>query len=299
MMHSLLALALLCSLAATGSAFDVQQGGPKQTGLRTKDIHVTVLDDRGAHVPDLTAADFSVREDGTVREVLKAGPATAPLTISVLVDDTQAAEPAIQELRRGLTAFVEMFDGKAEIAIATFGERPTSIVDYTTSTEVLKRGITKVFSRQNAGSYLLDAIVEVSRGLQKRKEAARAVIIALTVEGVEFSNVYYQPVLQELRRSGATLHALAIGTPSDSQTDEMRNRNLVLAEGTTLTGGRRDQILANSAIPDKLKQLAAELLNQYVVTYSRPETLIPPEKVEVTVKRPDVTVRASRVAPGR
>lgn len=299
MMHSLLALALLCSLATTGSGSSVQQGAPTQTGPRTKDIYVTVLDGTGAHVPDLTAADFSVREDGTVREVLKAGPATAPLTISVLVDDSQAAEPAIQELRRGLTAFVEFFDGKAEIAIATFGERPTSIVDYTTSTEVLKRGVTKVFSRQSAGSYLLDAIVDVSRGLQKRKDATRPVIIALTVEGVEFSNVYYQPVLQELRRSGATFHALAIGTPSDSQADEMRNRNLVLSEGTTLTGGRRDQILAVSAIPDKLKQLAAELSNQYVVTYSRPETLIPPEKVEVTVKRPNVTVRASRVAPER
>lgn len=299
MMHSLLALGLLCSLATTGSGPDVQQGAPTQTGPRTKDIHVTVLDHSGAHVPDLTAADFSVREDGTVREVLKAGPATAPLTISILVDDSQAAEPAIQELRRGLTAFVEIFDEKAEIAIATFGERPTSLVDYTTSTEALKRGVTKVFSRQSAGSYLLDAIVDVSRGLQKRTEATRPVIIALTVEGVEFSNVYYQPVLQELRRSGATFHALAIGTPSDSQADEMRNRNLVLSEGTTLTGGRRDQILAVSAIPDKLKQLAAELLNQYVVTYSRPETLIPPEKVEVTVKRPNVTVRASRVAPER
>jgi VWFA-related protein len=299
MMHRLLVLVLLCSLAATGSGPDDQQGAPTQTGPRTKDIYVTVLDDRGAHVPDLTAADFSVREDGTVREVLKAGPATAPLTISVLVDDSQAAEPAIQELRRGLPAFVEMFEGKSEIAIATFGERPTSIVDYTTSTEVLKGGVTKIFSRQSAGSYLLDAIVEVSRGLQKRKEATRPVIVALTVEGVEFSNVYYQPVLQELRRSGATFHALAIGTPSDSQADEMRNRNLVLAEGTTLTGGRRDQILAVSAIPEKLKQLAVELLNQYVVTYSRPETLVPPEKVEVTVKRPNVTVRASRVAPGR
>jgi hypothetical protein len=41
------------------------------------------------------------------------------------------------------------------------------------------------------------------------------------------------------------------------------------------------------------------LLNQYVVTYSRPEMLIPPEKVEVSVNRPDVTVRATKVAPGR
>ena len=79
----------------------------------------------------------------------------------------------------------------------------------------------------------------------------------------------------------------------------MRNRNIVIAEGTERTGGRRDQLLAESALPEALQQLADELLNQYVVTYGRPETLIPPEKVEVTVTRPGVTVRARTRTAGR
>ena len=41
-----------------------------------------------------------------------------------------------------------------------------------------------------------------------------------------------------------------------------------------------------------MKQLAAELLHQYVVTYARPDTLIPPEKIEVTVTKPGLTARA-------
>jgi VWFA-related protein len=301
MTHSLLVVSLAASLvavptwAARANAARQQERGQ---GARNIDVYVSVLDN-GTPVKDLTAADFTVREDGNVREVLKAGPATAPLTISILVDDSQAAEPVIQELRRGLTAFVEQMQGKAEIALATFGERPTPIVDYTESTEALKRGITKIFSRQGAGAYLLDAIVEVSRGLQRRETAARPTIIALTVEGIEFSNIYHEPVLEDLKKSGATFHVLAIGTPSDSLTDEMRNRNIVLARGTSETGGRRDQVLAASALPEKLKQLGNELLNQYVVTYSRPETLIPPEKVEVTVKRPGAEVRAPRIAPAR
>jgi VWFA-related protein len=297
MTQASLVLALATALAATSVTFDAQ-GGAASQGARTRDVYVSVLDGNGTAVPGLTAADFTVREDGAVREVLKAGPATEPLTISVLVDDSQAAQPAIQELRRGLTAFVEQMQGKAEIAIATFGERPTSIVDYTTSTEVLKRGVTKVFSRQGAGAYLLDAIVEVSRGLQRR-EATRPVIIALTVEGIEFSNVFHERVLEELRTSRATLHVLAIGSPAPLDTEELRQRSIVLAEGTEQTGGRRDQLLAESAIPEKLKQLGAELLNQYVVTYGRPEKLIPPEKIEVAVNRPGLTVRAPKVAPGR
>ena len=61
---------------------------------------------------------------------------------------------------------------------------------------------------------------------------------------------------------------------------------MVLSEGTARTGGRRDQVLAISGIPDKLKQAADELLNQYVVTYGRPDKLIPPEKITVTSTRP-------------
>lgn len=299
MLHPTLLLSLTVFTLCAVPVLDAQSDASRQAGSRTRDVHVTALDGKGAPVTDLRITDVAVREDGNGREVLKVGPATAPLTIAILVDDSQAAEPAIQELRRGLTAFIDQMQGKAEIALSTIGERPTPIVEYTTGTEVLKRGVTKIFARQGTGSYLLEGIVAVSKGLQRRERVERPVIIALTVEGVEFSNDYHKPVLDELRRSGATFHALVIGTPGDVQTDELRNRAVVLAEGTSLTGGRREQILAESAIPGKLRQVGEELLNQQVVTYSRPDALIPPEKIEVTSTRPGVTVRATRVAPGR
>jgi VWFA-related protein len=291
MTHSLLALSLALSLALL--PLDSQQ-----SDARNRTIFASVLDGGDKPVQGLTAEDFIVREDGRQREVLNAVPAAESLTISVLIDDSQAAEPAIPFIRDGLTAFVAELEGKAQIALATLGERPTSVVDYTTSAVELKKGITRIFARQGSGAYLLDAIVDVSRGLQKR-ESARPVIVALTVEGVEFSNRQYEAVLKEMERGRATLHVLAIGTPADLRTDEMRNRALVMSEGTSRTGGRNDQLLALSSIPQKLKDLAAELRNQYAVTYVRPEALIPPERLEVSVKRPGLTVRAPKRASGR
>ena len=202
-------------------------------------------------------------------------------------------------MRDGLRDFVKKLDGKAQIALSTHGERPTPLVEYTDSTTELHKGINRLFSRPGSGAYLLEALLELSRGLERR-EVPRKVILVITVEnGVEFSNLYSQNVLDALRRSGASLHVLAIGTPSPSDSDPARNRNIVIADGTSQTGGRRDQVLAESGLGDKLLQVADELTNQYVVSSSRPETLIPPEKIEVAVSKPGLTVRAPKRLAGK
>ena len=297
MMQFLLAFGLAALAAAPPNPAQQTSSRPLGTDARTRDIYVSVLD-KEKPVTGLTADDFTVREDGVAREVLKAAPATDPMQIVVLVDDSQAAEPSIARMREGLTAFVDKLKDRAEIGIVTVGERATSLVPGTTDTAALKKAVNRIFSRPGSGAYLLDGIMEVSRGLEKR-EAARPVIVAISMEGVEFSNLHYQNVLKQLETSGAALHVLSVGTPASSLNDEMRNRNIVIADGTKTTGGRRDQVMEPSFLTEAIPRVADELLNQYVVTYGRAEALIPPEKIQVTVSRPGVTVRARTKVTGR
>lgn len=299
MPHPAVTLVLIAPVVVAIGAASTQTQPQRPSERRTREVYVSVVDSSGKPVTGLTATDFVVREEGVVREVLNAGPATEPLTIAVTIDDSQASSSLIQFIRDGLSAFVKALDGKAEIALSTFGDRPTPLVEYTQSTATLEQGIRKLFARSGAGAYLLEALSELSKGMERQEKPRKAIVVVEIENGTEFSNLYYPNVLEALKKSGATLHVIAIGSPSTSLDDEMRNRNIVIAEGTAITGGRRDQVLAESGLADRMKQLANEMTNQYVVSYSRPETLIPPEKLEVTVKKPGLTVRAPKRVTGR
>jgi len=278
---SMLALAVACAFPAGVFA----QAKPTE-------VYVSVVDGKGGPAAGLTAEDFRVREDGVAREVLKARAATEPLTVAFLVDDSEVTSQATQMIREAMQSFIKELDGKAEIALITFGDRPTIVVDYTTNQKQLQDGAKRIFPRNGAGGNLLEAIVETSKGLQKR-EAKRPIIAVLMMDdSVEFGGLYYQQVLDELEKGRAALHVVGLGKPSGSETDELRNRNQVIAIGTERTGGRRDLVMALTAADSHMKQLAQELLNQYVVTYARPDTLIPPQKIEVTVTKPGLKARA-------
>ncbi len=254
-------------------------------------LYVSVLDENGVPVPDLGPADFVVREDSVAREVLKVAPATDPIHIAVLVDTSQAADAFIRDYRQGLPAFIDaVLDDRTgsrnQIALVGIGERPTILADYSSNRAQLTAGVNRLFAIQGSGTYLLDGIIEVSQGLKKR-EADRAVILALTSEGPELSDRFYQIVLQSLRASGATLHVLAIGRPTNMSED----RSMALSLGTRDTGGRYDNLLVPSALKTRLLEIAREITSQYRVTYARPETLIPPEKITVSTTRPRLTAR--------
>jgi len=263
-----------------------------------KSLFVSVVDNAGLPVSDLGPSDFIVKEDNIAREVLSVRPAEEPMQIALLVDTSQRARNDIAHMRTALPAFVTTLTNpndsgaKNEVALIAFGERPTVFTEYTWNVAELQKGINRIWAQQGSGPYFVDAVFEVVQAFKKR-EARRPVIVAIVAEGGEMSYRQYDQVLEPLRASTAPLYALMLGTPSSSMTDEARNRNMVLDKGTADTGGRRDQLLAPSALGDRLTLLARQLLHQYKVTYARPQSLIPPERVTVAAAKPGLTARGT------
>jgi Ca-activated chloride channel family protein len=294
---ALLAVPLAATVAAafTLTAPDLRA----QAGSRERTLFASVVDRDGKPVEGLGPDDFIVREDGVRREVLRVTPATEPIAIAVLVDNSQAASDDIQNIRKGLTTFVQQVHDVADVAIIGLADRPTIYQDYTRNVELLDKAVGRLFAQPGSGMQMLEAMVEVSRGLNRREEP-RAVVLPIITDGPEFSNLHYDHVLDALKTSGAALYAVTIGTFPVSMKDTERNRATVLDQGPRRSGGTRITLLSSMAVPETLTKVAGELKNQYKVVYGRPESLIQPGTVTVEVARPGLTGRGTpeRRTPG-
>ena len=274
------AVAMLCLAAPAGLSAQA----------RERVAFVSVVN-RATGVPltDLTPRDIVIREDRVTREVLRVTRASGPMPVAVLVDNSAAAEPAIADLRSALTSFVTALGGVGPVSIISMAERPTLVTDYTVQTTSVLAGIQRLFARPGSGVTLLDAVLETSRGIQKR-EGERAAIVILIAGGVEQSAVHYTRALELLTASGATLHAVVLSPPGRAGFDDAtRQRDTLLDRGVNGTGGFRRDVLASMAFGPALADLARTLTHQFRVVYARPQTLIPPDSFEVAAAAPGHT----------
>jgi hypothetical protein len=236
--------------------------GPGWAQTEERAVYVSVLDQDGSPVSDLAASDFIVREGGVERDVLRVSTATDPLQIAVLVDTSQAIEPYVSEIRSALKSFSREIQDRHERALFAFAERPVLVADYSRDPARLEAGIGRLFGRTGGGASVVDAIIEVSRGLRQRG-ATRQAIVVITTEDHQLSDRDRQSMLENLRETNATLHSFLLGKP-----------------GTSMTLRRR------------LQGLAADLNNQYLVAYAQPRTGMSPDALDVSVRRAGLTVRA-------
>lgn len=290
-------------LAASASAAPGQ--APPAPDAFTRTVYVTVTDRNGTLVDDLTTADFVVKEGGKMREVVQAGPATAPMRIALLIDDNGSGI-----FRYGVAKFIERMQGRAEFALSTVTGQHLKIVDYTANVEALIEAIGRLNARPGTadGGQLLEGIFETAKDLEKRK-AQRSVIVVLTVGGEEHSPLPAHHVLDQLQKSGAALNVISVSSSAlrsmaavqkpAGLLGENMNLSEVLGDGPKQSGGRSDEIVATAGLVAGLQELAQTLAHQYAVAYTRPEKGNSSDKISVSVKRPGLTVRAPVRVPTR
>jgi VWFA-related protein len=298
-------------LAILAPATPWTQVRPTPTPEGTRHAYFSAIDRKGAPVLDLTTAEVRVREDGDERQVLGMEPATAPVQIALLVDDSGVG---LRFIREGVGAFIKRLGGHAEMSLTSTGGKNTALVDFTAQVNDLYAGVRQLVTRNTSnaidGAYLLDAVHDAIESLNTRAPE-RPVIVVMTIEGAEFSSRRADRLLAELQGSRAVLHVVSLGKPTlktmsswnegpmqsiREGLDENINRRKFLEDGARQSGGRFEQVLADSGVPAALTAVADELLSQYVVVYSHRGSGSA-RRINISVTRAGVKVRARTDLP--
>ena len=267
-------------------------------------VYATVIDSQGKHVTGLGVADLFVKEDGVERPVMSAEPAAVEMQIAILVDDNGTGI-----FRFGLNALGEMLQGRAAISLSVVTNQVQRVFDYTTDPKIWYAGFERTGIRPATpeGGQLLEGIYGAEKDITRR-EPRRPVIIALTVGGEEQSPLPSRRVLDDLNKSRASLHVLFVNIPAVRPSRPVAkpsdllegnfNLSRVLGDGPGESGGRHREVLAMNALAVEVQQIARDLLAQYAITYSRGAAKNP-QKLQVSVRRPNMAVIAPTRAPRR
>jgi VWFA-related protein len=293
----------------------------------TKTLFMSVLDDAGKPVKDMTADELAMREDGRDIQIVSVGPAQAPLQIVFLVDTSDPAARLTQDIRTAVSSFIKQVHtirSDAAIELMEFGQAPIATTPFTSDDAVLLNALNKMVGRPTANAVLLEAIVQANKDLEKRPSARRAVV-SLNIEPSNELSLNPNPVRDAFRKSTAQLWSLsmqlsnveigasptrAAGSSQGSRDTSAAagntsaaasagnltaSRNAVLQDFAKATGGARDMINAQSAMADILKQWADALTYQYEIIYK--STNKSAKVVQVGTTRQGVKLHASGFAP--
>jgi hypothetical protein len=277
---SLICLAFAMTLTGLNGA-----AAPRADVLRT--VYFSAIDGKGVYVTDLTAADLTVKEGGKDRVIDAVKPATAPMQVSLLVDDGGSGG-----FQAAVSQFIQATFGRAEYAIRVLQPQAIKVQDFTANGDELRTALGRMGQRgrvQPDNEQVIAGVLDAAKELRQR-EARRPSIIVLTVSGEKALADTADETLNALKASGASLSVLYLNGVELGK---------VLGDGPKQSGGMIQPVTGNVVLQPALAKVAENLLKQYVLTYTVPDGVKPNEKLSLSTSRKDVKLLAPTRLPDK
>ncbi|MBL8151022.1 MAG: VWA domain-containing protein [Blastocatellia bacterium] len=270
-------------------------------------LTVTVQNQYGNLATGLSARDFIVIEDGSRQEITSFNVREAPINALLLLDASGSVFTEMKEIRSAAVKFVEQLRPDDKVAIIQFAEKVELIQNWTSNKADLKHAINWRY-RPGEVTHLWDAVFLAAEEKMAQVDGRKAIIILTDCEDTE-SKVTKEQAYWATIKSGASVYVIsksqALATKirteyggfggriagTKGQADLVIDR-LLAAESSmntfaVKTGGRLYAPIKPEELALAYVQIAEELKNQYIITYTP------------TNEKRDGSFRALRVAVTR
>ena len=316
-------MAMVVAVLLLAMAAAQERGKPQESvfrgGTRTVAVYATVSDAEGRLVPDLTQEDFEVYDEGKRQTITLFENGSQPITVVLLLDRSgsmvghfnlvrSAAEQFVAALKPGDKARIGSFANRIQLDPRDFTSNKRDMIAIL-RTELQEAGPTPLWNAVNVG---ITALL---------RQDGRRVVLVFT-DGVDrpdgHNNISFRDVARNATREDVMVYAIGLagrlgyggrrrgagtggfGTGSVTagrtagQPVEMSKPDPGLPKIATETGGGYFELTSANNMSATFVKIADELHRQYALAFTPAVFDGKTHKIEVRIRRPDLTARARK-----
>ncbi|MBI4485363.1 MAG: VWA domain-containing protein [Acidobacteria bacterium] len=242
-------------------------------------LDVCVRDATGRFLPDLSAEDFVVFEDGRRQRISFLAPSnTVPLTAVLLIDVSQSMSgPKLQRAIEAAGGFAERLEPDDRIAMIAFGYRAVRLhafdedrahVPEALSAASIRAILSSPDLELGLSTAVYDALLvgasELRRTHGGTPSETREVIVLLSDGEDNSSRVSFEEALPALRRSGALVYSVSLQA---NDRGEWLGATWPMLQLARDTGARAMGVPRLDALPELYREIGAEVRHLYRLAY--------------------------------
>jgi Ca-activated chloride channel homolog len=261
-----------------------EQPGPEATfkvDVRLVNVFVTVTDEHGAPIGNLTKDQFQLLEDGVPQQIsVFSRESQLPLSIVLEIDVSSSTRRDLPLELEAARRFVHSILRKQDrLSLYQFNQAVTELTPFTSDLDLIDRGIHRV--TVGGATALYDAVYLGADSLVNRQ--GRKVLVLITDGGDTVSTIGYHEALRAAQQSEALVYSVII-VPVESSAGRNTGGEHALIQISTDTGGKYYYASNLAEVEKAFIQISDELRTQYLLAYYPNQRLASSDFREIDVK---------------
>lgn len=227
-------------------------------------LPASVVDAKGRAVSDLRVEDFELRVDGEVKPIGELTHAETPVSIALLFDNS-SSQNATRDFERQagvrfLKSVVRSVDRAAVYSISTAPELAHPL---TNDVRALVRTLEN-FGKAEGATAFFDTVAVAADYLKPQR--TRKVIVIVSDGTDTVSDLDFDTTLARVLANDCQVYAIQTGNSDSANLHDLAGERR-MQEFAAQTGGAVYVPRTNAELSDAFKQIAADLAQQYVISY--------------------------------
>lgn len=169
-------------------------------------IPLLVSDRSGRYIPQLSARDFVLYEDGVQQEIASFGSEEVPFNVALLLDVSPSVQNNIPDIQDAALAFVRQLRSQDRVMVIAFDRSIHFLTDFTSNRRELENAIRSIST--GSGTSVYEAVYETVRRRMRNIDGRKALILFSDGEDTTSSSASYDDAVNIVTESDVLVYGL-------------------------------------------------------------------------------------------